>query len=95
MTVAFFDRLEEIRTLYPNESKFTGIIKEHIRFLLRMQNQCWKQRFTKRIMQFRDENTKFVHSMATERYMRNVISQIVGASGRMVQVHGEMSAIFW
>jgi hypothetical protein len=39
MTVAFFDRLEEIRALYPNESKFRDIIKEHIRFLLRMQNQ--------------------------------------------------------
>jgi hypothetical protein len=95
MTVALFDRLEEIKTLFPNESKFRDIIKEHIRFLLRMQNQYWKQRFTQRIMQFGDENTKFFHSMATERYRRNVISQIVDGSGRMVQDHGEMSTIFW
>jgi hypothetical protein len=95
MTVAFFDRLEEIRALYPNESKFRDIIKEHIRFLLRMQNQYWKQRFTQRITQFGDENTKFFHSMATERYRRNVISQIVDSSGRMVQDHGELSSIFW
>jgi hypothetical protein len=46
-------------------------------------------------MQFGDENTKFFHSMATERYRRNVISQIVDGSGRMVQDHGEMSTIFW
>jgi hypothetical protein len=38
MTVTFFDRLEEIRALYPTELKFRDIIKEHIRFLLRMQN---------------------------------------------------------
>jgi hypothetical protein len=50
MTVAFFDRLEEIRTLYFSELKFRDIIKEHIRTLLRMQNQYWKQRFTQRIM---------------------------------------------
>jgi hypothetical protein len=37
MTVAFFDRLEEIRTLYFSELKFRDIIKEHIRTLLRMQ----------------------------------------------------------
>jgi hypothetical protein len=94
MTVAFFDRLEEIRALYPNELKFRDIIKEHIRFLLRMQNQYWKQRFTQGIMQFGDENTKVFHSMVTERYRRNVISQIVDGSGRMVQDHGELSSIF-
>jgi hypothetical protein len=92
--VAFFDILEEIRALYPNESKFRDIIKEHTRFLLRMQNQYWKQRFTQRIMQFGNENTKFFHSMATERYRRNVISQILDGSGRMVQDHGEISSIF-
>jgi hypothetical protein len=46
-------------------------------------------------MQFGDENTKFFHSMATERYRRNVISQIVDGSGRMVQDHVELSSIFW
>jgi hypothetical protein len=32
LTVDFFDRLEEIRALYPTESKFRDIIKEHIIF---------------------------------------------------------------
>jgi hypothetical protein len=42
MTVAFFDRLEEIRPLYPSELKFRDIIKEHIRSLLKMENHYWK-----------------------------------------------------
>lgn len=33
--------------------------------------------------------------MATERYRKNVISQIVDASGRMVTDHGEKSALFY
>jgi hypothetical protein len=95
MTVAFFDRLEEIRPLCSSELKFRVIIKEHINSLLRMQNHYWKQRFTQRVMQFGDENTKFFHSMATERYRRNVISQIVDGSGRIVQDHGELSSFLW
>jgi hypothetical protein len=85
LTIAFFDKLEEIRTLYLVESKFRTIIKDHVRTLLRMQNQYWRQRFTQRIMQFGDENTKFFHFMATERYRRNAISHIVDATGKMVQ----------
>jgi hypothetical protein len=46
-------------------------------------------------MQFGDENTQFFHSMATERYRRNVISQIVDGSRRMVQDHEELRSIFW
>jgi hypothetical protein len=33
--------------------------------------------------------------MATERYRRNVISQIDDGSGRIVQDHGELSSILW
>jgi hypothetical protein len=86
---------QEIRILYSNESKFRNIIKEHIRTLLRMQNQYWRQRLTYRITQYGDENTKFFHSMATERYRRNVISQIIDDTARMVIDHGAKSALFW
>jgi hypothetical protein len=87
--------LEEIRPLCSSELKFRVILKEHISSLLRMQNHYWKQRFTQRLMQFGDENTKFFHSMATERYRRNAISQLVDGSGRVVQDHGESSSILW
>jgi hypothetical protein len=94
MTVAFFDKLEEIRPLYPHELKFINIIKEHIRTLLSMQNQYWKQRFTQRVMMFVDENTKFFHSMATKRFKKNVISQIMDDTRRMIHDHAEKSALF-
>jgi hypothetical protein len=45
--------------------------------------------------QFGDENTKFFHSMATERFRKNVISQKMDGSGRMVTNHDEKSALFW
>jgi hypothetical protein len=60
-----------------------------------MQNEYWKQRFTQRFIQLGDENTKFFHSMATERYRRNTISQILSPEGRMVSDHQEKSALFW
>jgi hypothetical protein len=59
MTIAFFDKLEELRSLYPQEFIFRKIIKVHIGNLLRMQNQYWRQRFTQCMTQFGDENTKF------------------------------------
>lgn len=45
-------------------------------------------------MQFGDENTKFFHSRATERYRNNVIS-LMDDTGRMVSSHGEISALFY
>lgn len=95
LTIAFFDKPEEIRNLYPQEASLRDIMKSHIKNLLSMQNAYWKQRFTQRVMQFGDENTKFFHAMATERYRRNVICQIVDANGRMVADHNEKSALFY
>jgi hypothetical protein len=87
--VAFFDTLEEIRDLFPQEAKFRIIIKRQIQALLRMQQTYWKQRFTQHFVQLGDENTKFFHAMATERYRRNNISQILNSDGSMVTDHQE------
>lgn len=57
--------------------------------MLAMQNAYWKQRYTQRVMQFGDENIKFFHAMATERYRRNTISQIVDESGPRQIARGE------
>jgi hypothetical protein len=44
---------------------------------------------------FGDENTKFFHAMASQRYRKNVINKIVDSSGRMIADHTEKSALFY
>lgn len=95
LTIAFFDNLEELRRLSFSEARFEEIIRMHIKYLLAMQSTYWKQRYTQRMIQFGDENTKFFHAMATDRYRKNTISQIVDGTGRMVTDHGEKSALFY
>jgi hypothetical protein len=95
LSIGFFDKLEEIRPLSHHEFKFRVIIKRQIYNLTAMQNTYWRQRFTQRLVQFGDENTKFFHAMASERYRKNVISQIVDSSGRMIADHTEKSALFY
>lgn len=46
LTIAFLDKVEEIRPLYLHEATFRNVIKTHIQNLLRMQRIYWKQRFT-------------------------------------------------
>jgi mevalonate pyrophosphate decarboxylase len=46
-------------------------------------------------VQLGDENTKFFHAMATERYRRNNISQILNSDGSMVNDHQEKILMLW
>jgi hypothetical protein len=50
---------------------------------------------TQRLVLFGDENTKFFHAMASQRYRKNVINKIVDSSGRMIADHTEKSALFY
>jgi hypothetical protein len=50
MTIAFFDKLEEIRGLFSQEVKFRVIVKDHVKNLLAMQREYWRQRFTQRVI---------------------------------------------
>lgn len=95
LVIAFLDSLGELRNLFTQESNFRILIKGHLQKLLHMQKEYWRQRYTQRFFQLGDENTKFFHSMATERYRRNTISQILNPDGRMVSDHQEKSALFW
>lgn len=94
LVIAFLDSLEKHRNLYTHESIFTLIVKNHLQRLLHLQNEYWRQRFTQRFIQLGDENTKLFHSMTTERYRKNTISQILSPEGRMVFDHHEKSALF-
>jgi hypothetical protein len=46
MTIAFFDKLKQFRTLSHHEFKFRVIIKGQIQNLLAMQSTYWRQRYT-------------------------------------------------
>lgn len=59
LTIAFLDRLEEVRILQGHEFIFRKVIQSHIQALLVMPNTYWRQRFTQRLTQFGDENTVF------------------------------------
>ena len=42
-----------------------------------------------------EENTKFFHAMATERYRRNTITSIKDAAGDVVTDHHQLASMFW
>jgi hypothetical protein len=73
MTIAFFDKLEEIRGLFSQKVKFRVIVKDHIKNLLAMEREYWRQIFTQRVIHL-GMKTQKNHAMATERYKKNVIS---------------------
>jgi hypothetical protein len=95
LTIAFLDKVEEFRPLLAYERLFRNIIKTHIKNLLAMQKEYWRQRFTSCIVQFGDENTKFFHAMASERYRLDVISQLMDDTRRMVADHVAKSSLFF
>ena len=95
MVILFLDDMEEDRPLFLQEANFRKIVKLHYEKLLRAQCQYWKKRCTARWMKLGEENSKFFHAMATERYRSNVISSLKLADGHVVTEHEEMAAVAW
>lgn len=60
------DKLEENRTLFPQEKVLKETLKTHILKLLQFQKQYWHQRYTVKWTKLGDENTRFFHATATE-----------------------------
>jgi hypothetical protein len=58
------------------------------------QNKYWKKRCTYRWAQVGDENTKYFHARATERYRQNSIASLTLEDGRVVDSHDEKAAAF-
>lgn len=85
---------EEHRSLVTIEWNFRIIIKRHLLRLLKYNRFIGKQRCTIRWVKFVDENTKFFHAMATDRYRRNAIPRILLLDGRVVSYHNSKAAIF-
>jgi hypothetical protein len=89
------DKLEDIRRLSAPESNVKKILKSHLARLLEYQNIYWKKRCTIRWTKFGDENTKFFHSVATERYRRNNIASLLAADGTVISEYkGKEEIIF-
>jgi hypothetical protein len=95
MVILFFDNLEEYRNLFLPEANFRKLVKLHQEKLLHAQYRYWRKRCTIRWMKQGEENTKFFHAMATERYRRNSIASLVSDDGRQVSNHDEMAGMVW
>jgi mannosylglycoprotein endo-beta-mannosidase len=89
------DTLEEIRPLYKPEFNFRIIIKLHLDDLLMMECNYWRKRCTIRWIKQGEDNTKFFHAIATERFRRNNIAMLRAEDGREVTDHHEMAGLLW
>ena len=89
------DNLEDRRGLTILESNFRNVIKKHLLALLDYQRQYWKKRCTIRWTKFGDENTKFFHSLATERHRRTSIANLVLPDGQVVSSHAEKEEVIY
>ena len=68
--------MEELRPLFRKEFNFKKIVKLHVEHLLHLQFLYWKKGCTIRHIKVGEENNKFFHAMATERFRRNSIASL-------------------
>lgn len=92
--IDFLDNIEEQRPLFIHEWNFRNIVKNHILKLLHYRNIFWKKRCTMRWVKFGDENTKFFHASATQRYRQNKISHLTLNDGTIITSHQEKAHAF-
>lgn len=94
IVITAMDDLEEVRHLHVLERNFRSIIQKQLRKLLTSQQIYWRQRYTEKLVKWGDENTKFFHVRATERYRLNIITQISTQDGRVATDHAKKAALF-
>jgi mannosylglycoprotein endo-beta-mannosidase len=91
--ILLLDNLEEQRPLTRPEFNFKKLVKLHLEKLLSAQCKYWKNRCSIRWIKVGEENTKFFHAMATQRYRRNTISGLKVDSGEVISDHQQMDGI--
>lgn len=91
--ILILDTLEEKRALYTVEFNFSKIVKLHLDELLLVECNYWRKRCTIRWIKQGEDNTKFFHAMATERYRRNSIALLHDADGNEVSDHQLMAGM--
>lgn len=87
--------MEEQRPLYIQEENFRKIIKQHILKLLEVQKEYWRKCYTVRWTKFGDENTKFFHAAATERFRQNTITSLETEDGRIIHELFQKAALLF
>lgn len=88
------DNLEELHQLTVPEGNFRKILNAHILRLLKYQNAYWRKHCTFRYANQGEENTKYFHARATEKYSRNTIPTVQLEDGRVVDTHHEKATAF-
>jgi mannosylglycoprotein endo-beta-mannosidase len=76
------------------EFNFRKIVKMHLDDLLLAECNYWRKHCTICWIKLGEDNTKFFHAMATERYRRNTISMIRDDDGNEVTDHDSMAGLF-
>jgi mannosylglycoprotein endo-beta-mannosidase len=84
--------LEENCPVYRSEFNFRKVVKIHLEELALAECKYWKKCRIRWIKQG-DDNTKFFHAMATERYRRNNISMLIGGNVNEVSDHEIMAGM--
>ena len=74
--ILMLDNFEELRPLHISEWNFREVVKNILEHLLNCKKDYWKKRCTARWAKLGNENTSFLHSMATIRYRKNSISSL-------------------
>jgi hypothetical protein len=67
----------------------------HLLNLLEAKKVYWKQRSTIRWVKFNDENTKLFHAIATQKFIKNYISQLQLPDGSLEVDHDHKAALLW
>ena len=93
--VLILDCLEELRPLFRHEFNFRNLVKLHLEHLLHLQYLYWRKRCTIRSIKVGEENTKFFHALASERYRHNSIASLRLEDGSVVSDHEQMAAALW
>jgi hypothetical protein len=70
-------------------------VKLHLEDLVLAECNYWKKRCTIRWIKLGEDNTKFFHAKATERFRRNCIYVLKDEDGRETSDHTDMAGMIW
>lgn len=93
--IFILDSFEDKRPLTTVEFNFRKIVKLHLEELLLAECNYWRKRCTVRWIKLGEDNTKFFHAMATERFRRNTIASLKREDGSEITDHTEMAGMLW